>query len=51
MSQVTIKELKSLTKDEKKIYDSVIRNFPATSPDSAYNIAIQGGVSFQFIQK
>ena len=41
----------SLTKKEKKIYDSVMKNFPASSPDSAYNVAIQGGIKFQFVSK
>jgi hypothetical protein len=31
------------------IYDSVMESFPKTSHDSAYNIAIQGGVRWQFI--
>jgi len=41
----------SLTSKEKKIYDAVMNDFPATSPESAYDIAIQGGVRWQFIQK
>lgn len=40
-----------LNADEQKIYDSIMRSFPATSPDSAYNYAIQGGVKFDFIPK
>lgn len=42
---------KKLTKKEKKIYDSIMLSFPKTHPDSAYNVAIQGGVNFQFITK
>ena len=40
-----------LTKSEKKIYDSVMRSFPATAHESAMDIAIQGGANFQFIPK
>jgi hypothetical protein len=43
--------MKKLTKAEKKIYDAVMRAFPATHPSSAYNIAIQGGVKFDFIPR
>lgn len=41
----------SLTKDEKQKYDSVMNDFPSTSPESAYDVAIQGGVRWQFIPK
>jgi DNA-binding MurR/RpiR family transcriptional regulator len=37
-----------LTKSEKKIYDSVMASFPATAHESAIDIAIQGGVNWQF---
>ncbi len=40
-----------LTKAEKKIYDSIMRNFPSTKKESALDIALQGGVRFQFIFK
>ena len=40
-----------LTKKEKKIYDSIIKNFPATKKETAYDYAIQGGVKFQFIYR
>lgn len=40
---------KQLTKKEKKIYDSVMANFPASSHESALNIALQGGIKFNFI--
>jgi len=40
-----------MTKAEKKIFDAIMRTFPATHPESAYNIAIQGGIKFQFISK
>lgn len=43
-----MKEIK-LTPQEQKIYDSVMANFPATSHESAINIALQGGVKYQFI--
>lgn len=38
-----------LSKEEKKIFDAILRSFPATDPASAYNKAIEGGVNFQFI--
>lgn len=37
-----------LNRKERRIYKSVMQSFPATSPDAAYNVAIQGGVRFQF---
>jgi hypothetical protein len=40
-----------LTKAEKKTYKSVMDSFPKTSHESAIDIAIQGGVNFQFITK
>lgn len=40
---------KKLTAKEKKIFDSVMRSFPATSFESALNVAWQGGVKFDFI--
>lgn len=42
-------EYNSLSAAEKKIYESVISHFPATSHDSAMNVALQGGVKFDFI--
>jgi hypothetical protein len=44
-------KLKDLSKAERKIYDSVLSNFPATSKESALDAAIQGGVKFDFIFK
>lgn len=44
-------DLLTLSKEERKIYDSVLSNFPATSHDSAYNVAVQGGTNFQFIPR
>jgi len=43
--------LKDLTDTERKTYDAVMRNFPATSRESAIDAAIQGGVEFDFIPK
>lgn len=40
-----------LTKAEKKIYFAILSAFPATSKESAYNHAINGGVKFHFIPK
>lgn len=42
---------KKLTKKERKIFEAIKRSFPATSDDTAYNYAIQGGVKFDFISK
>lgn len=42
---------KKLTAEEQKIYNSVMANFPATSHESALDVAIQGGIKFQFIPK
>ncbi len=42
------KDLKRLTKAEKKIYDSIKSNFPATSHEYAMDVALQGGVNWQF---
>lgn len=47
-----MENLKSkLTKEELKIFNSIMAYFPATDPISAFNIAIQGGTNFQFISK
>ena len=40
-----------LTVKERRIYDSILTSFPATAKESAYDIAIQGGVNFQYISK
>ena len=40
---------KRLTASERKIYDAVMTAFPATHPDSAYDVAVQGGVRWNFI--
>lgn len=40
-----------LTKAEKKIYNSIMQNFPATSHESALDGALQGGVNWQFYQR
>jgi len=42
-------DLRRLTKEERKIYHAVLRAFPATDPACAYNVAVQGGIKFQFI--
>lgn len=42
---------KKMTKKEKKIYDAILKAFPKTHPDSAYECAINGGAKFQFIYK
>jgi hypothetical protein len=38
-----------LNAGERKIYDAILSAFPATSKESAYDYAIQGGVKFQYI--
>ena len=43
------REYNSLSLSEKKIYDSVMLNFPDTSHDSALDASWQGGVRFQFV--
>lgn len=40
-----------LNKKEKKIYESILKSFPATPKESAYNYALQGGVKFHFYPK
>lgn len=40
-----------LTPSEQRIYNSVMANFPATSHESALNVALQGGIKFQFISQ
>jgi hypothetical protein len=49
MTKKQAKEYKVLTHKQKIIYDSVMENFPATKHDSAYDIAIQGGVRWNFV--
>lgn len=49
MTKTQIKqELAKLTAKELKIYNSVMQSFPATDPESALNVAWQGGIKFQF---
>ena len=40
-----------LTRKERKIFNAIMRSFPATSKETAYDQAINGGVKFQFIPK
>ena len=42
-------DLAKLTKDERKIYDSVMINFPSTKHESALDISYRGGVKWDFI--
>jgi len=44
-------DLSILTKEELKIYNSIMTLFPATAPESAWDKAIQGGAKFQFISR
>lgn len=46
-----IKDWNKLTDKEKKIYNSLRDHFSATSHDSAFDKAIQGGTNFQFYPK
>jgi hypothetical protein len=41
-------DLSKLTAEELKIYNAVMRDFPATQHESALNVAWQGGIKFQF---
>jgi hypothetical protein len=36
-----------LTKKEKRIYDAILKNYPATCHEYAYDKAIQGGIKFE----
>ena len=44
-------DLRRLTKEERKIYRAILTSFPATSKESAWDAAINGGPRFQFISK
>lgn len=44
-------EAKELTKNQLKIFNSIMNNFPKTSRESAIDIALQGGIRFNFIYK
>lgn len=44
-------DLDKLTQEELLIYNSVMRFFPATSHESALNVALQGGVKWDYIPK
>ena len=44
-------QYQDLTNKERKIYDSVMSNFPATAHDSAIDVAWQGGAKWDFIPK
>lgn len=46
--QLTSVQLDSLNPSERKIYDSIMRSFPATDPESALNVAYEGGVKFNY---
>lgn len=45
------KDLKRLTKKERKIYDAILRSFPATKHDCTMDYALKGGAKFQFYPK
>ena len=49
--QKMLTEYNLLTKKEKKIYKSILANFPETSHGVAIEKAQQGGAEFQFISK
>lgn len=51
MSQSQEKLYRKLRKKQRKIFDSVMDNFPKTNFTAAYDIAIVGGIKFQFICK
>ncbi len=41
-------KIPQMTREEKKIYKSILKHFPATSKLSAYGYAIEDGVKFDF---
>lgn len=45
------REVKKLNAVEANIYHSVLLNFPATTHDCALNVALQGGVRWNFVHK
>lgn len=45
------KAIESLTPEERKIYDAILQAFPATSIETAYNHAINGGINLQYHAK
>lgn len=52
MNNKTIQnDLKKLTAKEREIYHSVMQSFPATQHLSALNVAMQGGVKWDFKYK
>lgn len=46
--ETIVEKVARLKRKEKKIFDSVMQSFPATSLMSAYDVALQGGVKFDF---
>jgi hypothetical protein len=47
-TEVKLTDYAGLNRAEKKIYDSIMIAFPATSHESALDKALQGGVNWQF---
>lgn len=41
--------LKELTPEELKVYRAILKAFPATSKESAFDYALQGGVRFNYV--
>ncbi len=48
---IIVKDIKSLSTSEKKVYRAVLQSFPKTSHYSAMDAAVQGGVKFNFYPK
>jgi len=51
MNKKQQKEYNALSDSEKRVYNSVMSSFPETNHTSALDIAIMGGVKFQFYPK
>lgn len=47
--KLNTKQWRKLSQEERKIFNSLLHHYPATSHDYAYDVAIQGGVKHQFI--
>lgn len=45
------KKVIKLTREELRIYKSIVKSFPSISRDAALNYALQGGCKFDFKYK
>lgn len=51
MTKQEKKDYQILNESERKIYDSIMQSFPMTDRGAAFDKAIEGGCSFQFVFK